>query len=100
MSDSDWNDSSLRSIAVQMNGVSARASGNGSLLAVFNAHDARLEMTLPAPPPGSAWAVLFDTSNEELSIDPRILHCNEPLQVEQRSTVLLESQPAVAPTQR
>jgi hypothetical protein len=67
---------------------------------VFNAHDAHLEMTLPAAPSGSAWAVLFDTSQEEPSIDPRILQCNEPLRVEQRSTVLLESQPAVAPTQR
>jgi glycogen operon protein len=100
MAESDWNDSSLRSIAVQMNGVPARASGSGDLLVVFNAHDAHLEMTLPAAPPGSAWAVLFDTSQEEPSSDPRILHCNEPLRVEHRSTVLLESQPAVAPTQR
>jgi glycogen operon protein len=100
MAESDWNDSSLRSIAVQMNGVPARASGSGDLLVVFNAHDAHIKMTLPAAPPGSAWAVLFDTSQAEPSIDPRILRCNEPLRVEQRSTVLLESQPAVAPTQR
>ncbi len=97
MADADWSDSSLRSIAVQLNGVASRACSNGDLLAVFNAHDAHIEMTLPPTPSGSAWAVLFDTSQEKSSANPRILQCSESLRVEHRSTVLLESQPVVAP---
>jgi isoamylase len=89
----DWNDSNLRSIAVHMNGAPSRNSNTGDLLVVFNADEAPMTMTLPAPPEGSAWAVVFDTAVVHPT-SPRFLQRNEMLAIEHRSAVLLESQPA------
>jgi glycogen operon protein len=91
MSDADWNDSSLRCIAVQMNGAAARATGAGDLLVVFNADDAAVDLPLPAPPQGAAWQVLFDTGGNTPGPDStRYMH-GQALRVEPQSTVLLES---------
>jgi isoamylase len=91
MTDSDWNDSNLRAIAVLLNGAAARATRSGDLLVVFNADETPFQMTLPAPPEGSSWGVLFDTSHEQ---PPRVtasLGAGIRLAVQARSTVLLES---------
>jgi len=91
MSDADWDDSNLRCIAVLMNGVAARSTGDGDLLVVFNADDAAVAMPLPAPPQGTDWQVVFDTSVGPDTPSPRLLRCNEILTVAEKSTVLLES---------
>jgi glycogen operon protein len=91
MTDADWNDSSLRAIAVLLNGAATRGARTGDLLVVFNANDAPAQMTLPSPPEGSAWGVLFDTSHEQ---PPRMvvnLAGGMRLAVQAQSTVLLES---------
>jgi glycogen operon protein len=91
MTDADWNDSNLRSIAVLLNGAATRSTSGGDLLVVFNANDAPTQMTLPPPPEGSAWGVLFDTSHEQ---PPRMvvnLAGGMRLAVQAQSTVLLES---------
>jgi glycogen operon protein len=91
MTDADWNDSHLRAIAVLLNGAATRSTRNGDLLVVFNANDAPAQMTLPPPPEGSAWSVLFDTSHEQ---PPRMvvnLAGGMRLAVQAQSTVLLES---------
>jgi glycogen operon protein len=91
MRDSDWNDSNLRSIAVQMNGVPARSSGAGDLLVVFNADDAPVEMTLPAPPPAGVWELLFDTTEAGARLESARYGSGDLLRVGPQSTVLLES---------
>jgi pullulanase/glycogen debranching enzyme len=91
MRDSDWNDSNLRSIAVQMNGVPARSSGAGDLLVVFNADDAPVEMTLPSPPPDGVWELLFDTTEEGTRLESARYGSGDLLRVGPQSTVLLES---------
>jgi isoamylase len=91
MKDADWNDANLRAIAVLLNGAAKRSTQIGDLLVVFNANDAPAQMTLPAPPAGSAWGVLFDTSHEQ---PPRVvvaLAGGMRLAVQPQSTVLLES---------
>ncbi len=90
MADADWNDSNLRSIAVLMNGAASRAA-TGDLLAVFNADERPIDLELPPPPEGSAWAVVFDTALAGPVADDRLLQRKEILRVEHRSTVLLES---------
>jgi glycogen operon protein len=94
MTEADWNDSNLRAIAVLLNGAVTRSTRGGDLLVVFNANDAPAQMTLPAPPEGSAWGVLFDTSHEQ---PPRMvvtLAGGMRLAVQPQSTVLLESRGA------
>jgi glycogen operon protein len=91
MTDADWNDSYLRSIAVLLNGAATRSTSAGDLLVVFNANDAPAQLTLPPPPEGAAWSVLFDTSHEQ---PPRMvanLTGGMRLAVQAQSTVLLES---------
>jgi glycogen operon protein len=91
MKDADWNDANLRAIAVLLNGAAKRSTQIGDLLVVFNANDAPAQMTLPEPPAGSAWGVLFDTSHEQ---PPRVvvaLAGGMRLAVQPQSTVLLES---------
>jgi glycogen operon protein len=91
MTDADWNDSNLRSIAVHMNGAPSRQSHTGDLVVVFNADESPVTMTPPPPPEGSQWAVVFDTTAARVAYDGHVLQCNEKLVCEQRSTVLLES---------
>jgi isoamylase len=93
MTGADWNDSNLRSIAVHLNGAPSRNANAGDLLIVFNADEVPIAMTLPAPPEGSVWAVVFDTAVAQAA-GTRLLQRNEILAIEQRSTVLLESRPA------
>jgi glycogen operon protein len=91
MTDADWNDSSLASIAVLLNGAATRSASNSDLLVVFHADDKPTQMTLPAGPDGSTWGVLFDTSHEH---PPRVmtsLAAGTRLALQPRSTVLLES---------
>jgi glycogen operon protein len=91
MTDRDWNDSNLRSMAVLLNGAAASNTPTGDLLIVFNADDAPTQMTLPPAPEDSAWGVLFDTSHEQ---PPRVvvnLAAGTRLAVPPQSTILLES---------
>jgi hypothetical protein len=48
-------------------------------------------MTLPEPPAGAAWTVLFDTSHEAPPRSSPILQGGMRLGVQPQSTVLLES---------
>jgi glycogen operon protein len=91
MQETDWNDSSLRAIAVLLNGAAGRGTAGGDLLVVFNADDAAQPMTLPEPPADSAWTVLFDTSHEAPPKTSPILQGGTRLGVQPQSTVLLES---------
>ncbi|MCM2311888.1 MAG: glycogen debranching protein GlgX [Steroidobacteraceae bacterium] len=93
MTESDWNDSALRAIAVHMNGAPSRASASGDLLVVCNADHGDLELSLPAPPPDAEWQVVFDTSDHAAAADPLRLAGGEKLSVDRQSIVLLESIP-------
>jgi isoamylase len=92
LTDADWQDAGLRAIAVHMNGVPADGSDGGDLLVVFNAGDSPIEMTLPAPPEGSTWRLVFDTGRDESGAKPAPLSSGHLLHVAHRSTVLLESE--------
>ncbi len=91
LTDEDWQDPGLRSIAVHMNGVPAHAAGQGDLLVVFNADDAPIEMVLPPPPEGATWRLVFDTGREGTGSDRGEFARGHVLRAEHRSTVLLES---------
>jgi glycogen operon protein len=94
MSDADWNDGSLRCLAVSMSSAghsSSRAGAEDDLLAVFNADDRAVEMPLPQASRGECWRVLVDTGQAAGEPEPSILRCKEILRIEARSTVLLES---------
>jgi glycogen operon protein len=91
MTDADWSDSGLRGIAVHMSSAAARAPGGGDLLVVFNADDVPFGMPVPAPPAGSAWHLLFDTSDDAAPGRAPALDGGNVLQVASRSTVLMES---------
>ena len=94
MTEADWNDSSLRAIAVHMDGAPSRASNSGDLLVVCNADHAHIELTLPAPPPGASWQVLFDTSGQTPEDHAPRHPAGHALRIERQSTVLLESVPS------
>ena len=91
MSDTDWNDSALRAIAVHMDGAPLRASSGGDLLVVCNADDAQVELVLPEPPAGAQWQVLFDTSGDLPEEGSPRYGGGQQLKVGRQSTVLLES---------
>ena len=92
MTAQDWNDDSLRCLALQMSGVvDARAGTQADLLAVFNADAAPVDLRLPQAAHGDAWQVALDTSLANPEAGPRVLRCNEVLRLESRSTLLLES---------
>jgi glycogen operon protein len=93
MTDADWNDVGLRSIAVHMDGAPSRTAGAGDLLVVFNADDAPTGFVLPAPPEGSSWQVLFDTAGTMVAGAAPRLGQGQVLHAGGRSTVLLESAP-------
>ena len=82
-----------RSVAVHLNGAPSRNTETGDLLIVFNADEAPITMTVPEPPEGSVWTVVFDTAVAHPA-GTRLLQRNETLTIEHRSTVLLESRPA------
>jgi glycogen operon protein len=91
LTDRDWNDVNLRTIAVHMDGAPSRAADSGDLLAIFNADDADIEMILPVPPPDSAWRVLFDTASDAEESGSVPFAPGQSLRVGGRSTLLLES---------
>jgi glycogen operon protein len=94
MTDADWSDGSLRTIAVHLNGAYSRQASGSDLLIVFNADLVPVDLHLPPAQKAEAWCVLFDTSLDTLPADTPLLQCNEILRVESRSTVLLEARPA------
>jgi glycogen operon protein len=92
MTAQDWNDDSLRCLALQMSGVvDSRAGTEADLLAVFNADDAPVQLLLPQAAHGNAWQVALDTSLAAPPPGPRVLRCSEVLRLAARSTMLLES---------
>jgi len=91
MTEGDWNDAGLRSLAILMNAVAGSKNGSGDLLIVFNADDRDLAMPLPRGSQGDTWRVLFDTAEGNGGGSERTLNAGEGLRVGGRSTVLLES---------
>ncbi len=94
MTEADWNDAHLRCLGLQMSGGSySRAGSDGDVLAVFNADDSGVDLTLPRTASGEGWRVLVDTAvaDEEAADQTGILRCSEILRLAQRSMVLLES---------
>ena len=93
LSEDDWNDSSARCLGVLMSaGAASRRAAYGDLLAIFNADESPVEFTLPPPPDGASWCVLFDTALRHPGPGARMLRNLSTLPLEPRSTVLLESQ--------
>jgi glycogen operon protein len=90
MTESDWNDASLRAIAVLMSHGGA-AEHADELLAVFNADDHPLAMSLPPASAGAEWRLLFDTARGSLQPGVERIAADERLQVSPRSVILLES---------
>jgi glycogen operon protein len=91
MADTDWADPGLRSIAVLLNGATSSSVTGGDLLVVFNADETPQQMTLPAPPAGATWGVLFDTSLKSPPRTATSLAAGTRLAIRAQSTVLLES---------
>ncbi|MCK7578809.1 MAG: hypothetical protein MZV65_25815 [Chromatiales bacterium] len=93
MTDADWNDTcAALHLALQMSGaMDARADTQGDLLAIFNAGDAPVEMTVPQTAHGDAWRVVIDTVDPGDPVQERALRCKESLRLPPRSTLLLES---------
>jgi len=91
MADTDWADPGLRSIAVLLNGATSSSVTGGDLLVVFNADETPQQMTLPAPPAGATWGVLFDTSLKSPPRAATSLAAGTRLAIRAQSTVLLES---------
>ncbi|MGI9245827.1 MAG: glycogen debranching enzyme, partial [Steroidobacteraceae bacterium] len=89
MSDADWNDSKLRSLAVLLNGAAARKAG-GDLLVVFNADDVSFEFRCEAPVAGG-WILVFDTGSERPADARRQISPGAPILVGPHSVLLLET---------
>jgi isoamylase len=92
LTDADWQDSGLRSIAVHMNGAPSGSTDRGDLLVVFNAGDSPIDMALPSPPEGSSWRLVFETGGGVSGTPALRFAGGQLLPVGNRSTVLLESQ--------
>jgi glycogen operon protein len=93
MTERDWNDSSLRCLALRLTGaVDSRLGPDGDLLAAFNADSAAVHLVLPDAINGTEWSLVMDTARPDGETKPRIVRCKETLKLEPRSTVLLESQ--------
>jgi isoamylase len=93
MTEDDWNDSNLRSIAVHMSGTPSRSSGSGHLLIVFNADESAFDIEV-TPPEGTAWSIVFDTSRDDPAGAARGVETGAKVHVEPRSVVLMEATPA------
>jgi pullulanase/glycogen debranching enzyme len=94
MAERDWNDPALHCLALHLAGsTDSRRDGAGDLLAVFNAAAGPVDFRVPAVAAGGEWKMLLDTAQPDGEGEPRVVHCNEALRLEPRSTVLLESQP-------
>jgi len=92
MNERDWNDTSLRCLALHMTGATdARLGPGGDVLAVFNADPGPVELVLPEPVHGQAWRMVLDTERPDGEAEARIVQCNQILRLSPRSTVLLES---------
>ena len=94
MAERDWNDASLRCLALHMTGATdARLGPGGDVLAVFNADSGPVDLVLPEPLHGQAWLMVLDTERPDGDAEPRVVQCKEILRLAPRSTILLESQP-------
>jgi len=94
MTEADWRDGFLRCLGVQMSAAaysSGRSANEGDLLAVFNADEAPVDLTLPKPTRGEEWRVLMDTSQATGVTSAAPLRPASVLRLEARSTILLES---------
>jgi isoamylase len=93
MTEQDWNDASLRCLALHMTGaVDTRAGAAGDVLVVFNADAASVDLVLPEAAHGTAWRMVLDTERPDGEATPLIVRCKETLRLSPRCTVLLESQ--------
>jgi glycogen operon protein len=93
MSERDWNDASLRCLALHMTGaVDSRPGDAGDVLAVFNADAAPVELVLPEAAHGDAWRMVLDTEQPDGEAKPLVVRCKETLRLAPRCTILLESQ--------
>jgi isoamylase len=93
MTEHDWNDASLRCLALHMTGaVDTSAGAAGDVLAIFNAGTAPVDIVLPEAAHGTAWHMVLDTERPDGEASPLVVRCKETLHLAPRCTVLLESQ--------
>ena len=93
MTEHDWNDPTLRCLALRLTGAGdSRLGRGGDLLAVFNSDATAVNLVLPDAINGTEWCLVLDTARPDGGGESRIVRCKGTLQLEPRSTVLLESQ--------
>jgi glycogen operon protein len=91
MTDADWNDPGLRSLAVLMNAGAGARKDTGDLLIVFNAGPSPVDMIVPRGSKGEAWSVVVDTAVDENEFNPAAVRAGGTMRVGAHSAVLLES---------
>jgi glycogen operon protein len=105
MTGDDWEDGSARSIAVFLNGLGIETPGpqgervvDDTFLVLFNAHHARINVTLPSLEWGDRWVRVLDTVDGRPTPTRRVWRPGERIRVESRSLVLLQrADPLPAP---
>jgi glycogen operon protein len=101
--DSDWGNPRARCFGLMLNGGAVAqldgAKDNRRLLAVFNAHSAPVDFTLPALKGDSGWTRIMDTSEPELrqDTDKKTYKAGEDWSAKGRSVALFVQNPAPAP---
>ena len=96
MTEGDWGQSFAKSLGVFLNGQAiAHPDARGervvdaSFYVLFNAHDEPLAFTLPRRDWGDRWVTVLDTSAPPPEASERIVKAGEPVQVRDRSIMLL-----------
>ncbi len=100
MSDEDWNDGSLRTLGLFINGntigdvdAAGDAVVDDSFLMLFNGHIEPAELTVPSVRDLKRWDVMFDTARPQLSSRESYV-AGETQRLERQSFMLLQAQPA------
>ncbi|HTK84584.1 MAG TPA: hypothetical protein VL625_05805, partial [Patescibacteria group bacterium] len=99
----DWSNPNARCFGLMLNGGAVvqldGPKDNRRLLAVFNAHSAPVDFTLPALKGGSGWTRIMDTAEPELRMDSdkKTYKPGEEWAAKGRSLTLFVQNPAPAP---
>ncbi len=94
MTHDDWNVGFARTIGVALNGDLIPSPGprgeritDDDFFCIFNAHDQRLDVSLPENLPGGEWVVEIDTFDPDRAAEPR--KPGDTLPVEGRASLIL-----------